>query len=200
MKIMQDFVEQLTGQEIVDELVTLLIKHVDGFQEDYHRYLAAVKQLKAELSALAVDEVISAIHRRISSDLLFSAFLGLKMNLDHFINPMAPNCTWPQVDFDDYLQVSIAHNLPAYALTEATLSNFYNSLSPKQNEIYRAIAEYESYLETSGPKLAHYYGYLLGDTLLPQIIPGYHPDPSLILRYQVMLANYFGKQCLFSLN
>ena len=30
------------------------------------------------------------------------------------------------------------------------------------------------YLETVVPKLAHYYGYLLGNELLPCIIPGYH--------------------------
>lgn len=196
MKTMQNFVEQLTGQGIVDALVDLLLKHIEGFQADHNRYLTAVKRLKLELAAPTVDEVISAIYRRISSDLFFAGFLGLKMNLDHFINPMAPNCTWPQVDFDDYLQENIAHSLPAYAITEATLSNFYNSLSAQQKEIYGAIEEYESHLEISGPKLAHYYGYLLGDTLLPRIIPGYQPDSVLTLKYNTMLEDYFGKHFL----
>jgi len=196
MKTIQNFVEELTGQEIVDTLVELLLKHIDGFQDDHHRYLTAVNRLKAELTAPAVDGVISAIHRRISSDLLFSAFLGLKMNWEHFINPMAPNCTWPQVDFDDYLQENVAHSLPVYKLTEATLANFYNSLSEQQKEIYLAITEYESYFETSGPKLAHYYGYLLGNTLLPLIIPGYQPDSVLNMRYTAMLEGYWGKNLI----
>ena len=200
MKIMQDFVEQLTGQGMMDAIIRLLHRHVDGFPADHRRYLSAVKRLKTELPVNTVDEIIFAIHQRISSNLLFSAFLGLKMNWDHFINPLAPNCTWPQVDFDDYLQENIAHSLPAYKLSESILTDFYHSLSERQKEIYHTITEYESYFETSGPKLAHYYGYLLGNTLLPRIIPGYQPDYSLTLRYQIMLENYFGKQCLFSLN
>ncbi len=199
MKTMQNFVEQLTGQGFVDALVELLLKHIEGFQEDHCRYLAAISRLKEELGdrmAPAVDEVVSAIHKRTSSDLVFAGFLGLKMNWDHFINPMAPNCTWHQVDLNDCLRENIAHSLPAYKLTESILSDFYGSLSTQQREIYSAITEYESHLATFGPKLAHYYGYLLGDTLLYQIVPGYQADNVLTFKYHTMLEDYLGKHFL----
>ena len=55
--------------------------------------------------------------------------------------------------------------------------------------------EYICYLETVGPKLAHYYGYLLGNAMLHRVIPGYQPDLALTLGYFTMLKNYFGTEC-----
>lgn len=199
MKTMQNFVEQLTSPKIVDALVEQLLEHMEDFREDHHRYLTAISRLKSALGdhmAPLVDNVVAAIHRRTASDLIFAGALGLKMNLDHFQNPMSPNCTWPQIDFNDYLRENIAHSLPEYQLTETILSDFYNSLTPEQREIYCAITEYASHLETVGPKLAHYYGYLLGDTLLYNIVPGYHPDRVLTMNYNTMLEDYFGKYFL----
>ena len=49
-----------------------------------------------------------------------------------------------------------------------------------------------SHLETVGPKLAHYYGYVLGNQLFPHVIPGYVADPQLTLRYRHTLEAYFG--------
>ena len=195
MKTIQNFVDQLSGLGIADALVEQMLQHIDGFQEDHSRYLSAINKLGAELGD-PVDEVVTAILKCTASDLFFAGFLGLKMNYDHFANPTAPNCTWEQVDYNDYLRENIAHSLPEYQLANSILLDFYNSLTAQQQETYRAIAEYESHLATVGPKLAHYYGYLLGDVLLCQLIPGYQSDPALTIKYNTMLADYFGKQFL----
>ena len=42
-------------------------------------------------------------------------------------------------------------------------------------------------------KLAHYYGYLAGNELLYFLIPGYHADTVLDIRYSHMLEQYFGR-------
>lgn len=191
MKTMQNFVDQLTGPELYDRIVEQLCQHIEGFQEDHSRYLAAIHRLKEALGD-PVDQVISAIERRISSDLFFAGSLGLKMNWDHFVDPMTPNCTWPQVDYSDYLREDLAHSLPTYRHTEGLLSSFYHSLTAQQKEIYGAVTEYESCLLTFGPKLAHYYGYLLGNTLLYRVVPGYRPDHTLTMKYKTALENYFG--------
>lgn len=199
MKTMQKFVEQLLGDGFKESLVELLHGQMVDFQEDHRRYLEAVRQLREELGDGAVpgvDAVVSAIDKRTSSDLLFAGFLGLKMNWDHFMDPMTPNCTWRQVDFEDYLQEHIARALPAYQETEAVLADFYASLSEPQRQTYSAIAEYEASLQTMGPKLAHYYGYLLGNSLFGRIVPGYCPDAVLTLKYNTMLEKYFGKRFL----
>lgn len=195
MKTMQDFVNQLTGPEIVDALVDQLLEHVEGFREDHRRYLSAANQLKAELGD-TVDDAVAAIRRRTATVLFFTGVLGLKINWDHFVNPMAPNCTWPQVDYKDYLREDLARNLPECQLANTVLSDFYHSLTTKQQEIYAAIMEYENHLLTAGPKLAHYYGYLLGNSLLNHLIPGYRPDTALSIKYNAMLSDYFGKPFL----
>lgn len=191
MKTIQNFVEQLTGPGIVDALVEQMLEHIDGFRAGHNHYLSAVNKLKVELGD-AVDEAVAAIHRRTASVFFLAGFLGLKMNWDHFINPMAPNCTWPQVDYKDYLREELSHSLPDYQQADAFLSDFFHTLTAEQRKTYDAIIEYENRLLTAGPKLAHYYGYLLGNTLLYHLIPGYRPDTVLTIQYNTMLADYFG--------
>lgn len=195
MKTMQNFVEQLTGPGIVDALVEQMLEHIDGFRAEHNRYLSAVKHLKAELGN-AIDKVVVAIQKRTASGLFLAGFLGLKMNWDHFVNPMAPNCTWQQVEYNDYLREDLARSLPEYQLADTVLSNFCHSLTAQQQKTYNAITEYENHLLTVGPKLAHYYGYLLGNTLLCHLIPGYRPDTVLTIKYNTMLTDYFGKHFL----
>ena len=43
-------------------------------------------------------------------------------------------------------------------------------------------------------KLAHYYGYLMGNELLLHCIPGYHSDRVLDIQYTRMLEQYFGRR------
>ena len=43
-------------------------------------------------------------------------------------------------------------------------------------------------------KLAHYYGYLMGNELLYHCIPGYHSDMVLDIRYTQMLEKFFGRR------
>lgn len=195
MKTIQNLVEQLTGPGIVDALVEQMLEHIDGFCAEHNHYLSAVNKLKAKLGD-TVDATVATIHKRAASVLFLAGFLGLKMNWDHFINPMAPNCTWPQVDYNDYLREDLARSLPEYQLADAVLSDFFHSLTAQQQRIYTAITEYENHLLTAGPKLAHYYGYLLGNTLLRHLIPGYRPDTVLTIQYNTMLTDYFGKPFL----
>lgn len=190
MKIMQKLVEQLTGPEMVDALVEQMLEHIEGFREEHMRYVSALERLKEEQG---IDKVVTAIYKRTATDLLFAGFLGLKMNWDHFANPMTPNCTWTQIDYKDYLREDLAHSLPDYQHSSAVLSDFYQPLTVQQRDVYDAIMEYDTHLQTVGPKLAHYYGYLLGDTLLYQLIPGYHADAALTCKYNSMLGEYFGK-------
>lgn len=195
MKIIQTLVEQLTGSEMVNAFVEQMLERVDGFPDEHNRYQSAISRLKEELGD-TMDDVVSAIHKRTAAVLFLAGFLGLKMNWDHFINPMAPNCTWSQVDYNDYLREDFARSLPEYRLADALLSDFYHSLTAAQQKTYDAITEYENHLLTAGPKLAHYYGYLLGNTLLYHLIPGYHPDTVLTIQYNTMLTDYFGKPFL----
>ena len=149
--------------------------------------------LQAELGDAAVPSVqeeMDAIEKQFSSNLLFSAYLGIKANLDNFKDPVARN--FLDVDYDVYLREKAARRLPEYESAKIMRDRFYAQLSPAQRKKYEAVIVYTSHLETAGPKLAHYYGYLLGNELLPRVIPGYYPDSIQTARYTTMIKSYLG--------
>ena len=116
------------------------------------------------------------------------------MNFDHFLNPMMPNCTWKQIDFDDYLRPHIADSLPLYESAYKYKEKFEKQLPDDLQDVVEAVISYESALECSGMKLAHYYGYLMGNELLLHCIPGYHSDMVLDINYTRMMEQYFGRR------
>ena len=185
----QTVLEQLTGEAIVEALVETLSQNFEDFAAAKKQCGQALDRLREEIGDAAQAEM-TAIGQQTASNLLFSGFLGLKANLDHFLDPVARN--FLDVDTETYLRENTARWLPAYCQAQETRKRFYAALTPAQKKLYEDITAYVSYLETAGPKLAHYFGYLLGNDLLPRIIPGYHPDPALTTQYQMMLEMYFG--------
>ena len=169
--------EQLTGQTLTNSLIEFLEQHCEAFPEIRKKYQEAIAQAEKG------KELAEAIDAQTASDLLFSAALGLKANLDHFRDPIAR--TFLEVDPEIYLRESVAHSLPQYIEAQKIRD------APEAND---AIIEYTTYLETVGPKLAHYFGYLLGDELLLRIVPGYQPDPLLTIRYRDWVRTYMGME------
>ena len=185
--------EHLTGHSIAQAFIQWLKEESEEFSADHQRYIAAMKALREELGDTVTDE-INAIEQQCASDLLFSGFLGLKANLDHFMDPVARN--FLDVDFEVYLREEVAHRLPEYEQAQKKREQFYSQLTSAQREIYEDVSTYTCHLETVGPKLAHYFGYLLGNELFPRIIPGYYVDSVLTFRYNAVLEKYMGKYFL----
>lgn len=189
----QKVMEQLTGGHIVQEFTNYLEEHFDSFADVHKRYLAAAERLRTELepdASPSADDLVKAIDKQTTSNLLYSVALGLKSNLDHFINPMAR--TVLDVDFPVFLREATAIRLPEYVQAQVTIDTFSASLSPAQREVFEDVIAYIAYLETTGPKLAHYYGFILGNNLLHHIVLGYHRDDILTMHYRAMLQKYFG--------
>lgn len=168
---------QLTGQALTNSLIEFLEQHCGDFPEIHGKYQEAIARTE-EGKTLA-----EAIDAQTTSDLLFSAALGLKANLDHFRDPIAR--TFLEVDPEIYLRESVAHSLPQYIEAQKVRNTV---------ETNDDIIAYTTYLETFGPKLAHYFGYLLGDELLLRIVPGYQPDPLLTIRYRDWVRTYMGME------
>lgn len=189
LKVLDNFL----GKDIVDALVKTLYNQVEEFPEQHRKYLAAIEELHTLLGPDAKHEVnkyVVAVEQKCSALLFFAGTAGLQMNYQHFLNPMSPTCVWPQVDYDDFLRPELAFDTPLYRSACRYMENFPYEIP---EEIQNAINEYETELEICGLKLAHIYGYLMGDDLLIHCIPGYHPDISLGYRYQHMLEEYFGR-------
>lgn len=177
--------EILTEETLTQALLNAVSTHCEDFAADQARCRAAANALKSELGEAAVEEELRAIHAQAVSASLFSGFLGFAANLEHFTDPVRR--TFLEVDPEIYLRERTARTLPEYAAAQTAREQFRAALSPAQRERYEDIGAYASLLETAVPKLAHYWGYLLADRLLPRVLPGYTPDPMLTARYTKLL-------------
>ena len=191
------FLHNLCGRGTYEALVHTLYNQCNDFPEEYQKYIEAIGQLRLELgndTTPSVDMFVTAIEMQCCSNMLFAWFQGLKMNYDHFINPMMPNITWKQIDFGDAWREELAGELPMSYSSQKVISDFYHLLTKDQQErLYAPIRSYESSLDCVAPKLAHFYGYLMGNSLLRLIVPCYHDDPGLDLRYMRIMEDYFGR-------
>lgn len=188
-----NFFEKVSYKEMVSSLAEMMASNFEDFAADQARYketLSWLEQTLPEGTAPSVEKLVNAIDQQIGSTILFSYFLGLKANLDHFIDPIGR--TFLDVDAETYLREDMAKQLPDCQNAQCIQEQFYAALSPAQRERYEDVIAYISHLETFGPKLAHYYGYIHGNQLFPRIIPGYGADIQLTLHYRHMLGNYIG--------
>ena len=191
------FMNGLVGKPVVDAMVKTLYNQSNDFPAIYEAYLGAIEKLHATLGPDAKHEIrkyITAVEQMCASNIYFAGTQGLKMNYDHFINPMAPNCTWKEVDYDDYLRPHFADSLPLYEVAYRFVRRFEDQLPEELDEAVEAISAFETAMECSGMKLAHYYGYLMGNEILRNCIPCYHPDVTLDYKYTHMIEKYFGRK------
>lgn len=190
MLILKDLLNLFSSEEIYDSLIHILENHFRDFPEVQIKYQQAMDALQKDLGAAPVAKEKEAIRQGIASTLFFSGWLGLQANLNYYLDPIAGNFlnTEPEL----YLQEKASRKLPEYETAQEIRKQFYSGLTDAQKRIYEDVSEYICYLETVGPKLAHYYGYLLGNAMLHRVVPSYQPDMAITLRYAMMLENHFG--------
>lgn len=180
--------EALLGSGIVEAARQELCLLAEDFQGVQEAYRSALQSLCGETGNRA-RHLSDAIDQQCALLFFFAGVQGLQMNLTHFLCPMSPNCTWPQVDDENFLRLGLAEEMPGYTAAELEISGLTATLGKK--DTMDAVAEYRATLETGGMRLAHYWGYLLGNDLLPHCVPGYRPDSTLDLRYRSMLEAHF---------
>lgn len=187
------FLKEISYKEIVESLVGVMTANSEEFAIEHARFKETMSLLAIQLegdSSPSVFEELDAIYQQVGSSLMFSCFLGLKANLDHYNDPVGR--TFVDVDSEVYLRESVARQLPDYQNARCIRKRFFAALSPMQREMYEDVSAYISHLETVGPKLAHFYGYIMGNQLFSHVIPGYAEDSQLTMRYRYMLENYIG--------
>lgn len=181
------------NENMLAELIAFMEKHTEGFIESKKNFNECLAMLQRELGeevTISTTELNKAIHDALCSDLVYSAFLGFKANLDYFNNPVGNN--FLKIDPEDYLREGTAHCLPAYEKAYRIIDAFYAQLSPEQKEMTDAITDYQSHLETTGPKLAHLWAFKKANEFYYSVIPGYCAPSAFTYAYEHMVAEYMG--------
>lgn len=189
--MMRMILEKLTDENLVKELLSFMEEHCSDFPECRKNYEACMTAFKMELGTeveVTTDELAKAIEKQIASELTYFAYLGFRANLDYFKNPVANN--FLNVDPETYLRETTARHLPAHSAAQSMQDAFYKQLTAEQRERSIAIVEYVSYLETVGPKLAHYYGFLFANEFLTRVEPAYLPSRVFTHAYRRRMEDY----------
>lgn len=188
--IVETIMERLAGRETMELLMDMLEEKSADFAEDRIRCADAVKKLQGMIVEPSVYDVMDAIYEQTSVAFLFSLCLGLKANLDHFVDPVAR--TFLEADSETYLWEGMMRQLPEYVKAQAVRQWFAGALSVELQPTYEDIAMFAVHLEGAIPKLAHYYGYLLGNALFSRVVPGYYPDVHLTMQYRRKIEDDLG--------
>lgn len=186
---------QLTDPRITLQRVGNTLRTVDpSFSEEEQKYLEAVRTLEQTLGDSVTPgprEYINAREKKIAAELVYVAWLGFQQNLDCFRNPI--NAMFLKTDYEDFHRERRMHTLPDVQEAMKTINAFNDTLRTLPEEksgLTDGITEYMCYLETTGFKLAHYFGFLLADSFLGHVIPGYTSDPVTTLQYTWDLRKY----------
>lgn len=192
MKTFQNIMAMLTGPTLLDDLAAFLRSHDQDFVQKETQYKASVLQLRESLDAAAaprLDEYLCAWQTEVTADLLYASYLGYRMNLDNFHAPCTLN--FVQMDFTNYIREHLLGHFPMCYCASRTKEAFHLALPEKLYDAEMTITDYYIALDVTGPKLAHYAGYIFANQFLPWVEPGYQVDRSQTLLYENELRRYF---------
>ena len=135
-----------------------------------------------------LDSYIEEEERSIAEHFFYLFWKGVQQNYDCYRNPA--NSYFLKIDFEDFHQESLMTSfLPLNYKDIGT--TFTRSLPKDIVVLSEPIVSYYCYLQTWGYKLAHYNGYKYANQFLAKVIPNFHPNYCLTIRYQSILESYF---------
>jgi hypothetical protein len=187
-------VDQLTGPAIIRNLAETLRGSSDGFPESEIRYHKAVEELRASLPeehTPSLDTYLEAMESDIRSRLVYAGYNGFLANLVNFHQPFGLDFT--RKDFFDSVKDHIIGHFPVNYEAARVINEFIRSLPENCRRFEEDIRDYFIHMECTGPKLAHYAGYLIGNQLLPWVEPGYREDYHQTLLYAHEINKYLEK-------
>ena len=196
MKTVQTVLQQLTDPKMIKEELCDTLRRIDpAFSDTEERFLAATSNLEKELSGgitPTVSEFLAAKEQAFAAEIIYIAWQGFQLNLDVFHAPV--NALMLRGGYEELHREGHLGTLPMARKSIETIHAFYAVMREKYRDkmdLTDDITSFYSYLETTGYKLAHYFGFRLADQFLPYVIPGYTRDSIHTLYYQRKL-----KECL----
>ena len=190
MKTIEATLSMLTDISIVEDLRKILREKDREFLPVEAQFQEAVRDLTARIGRTATNELVAAWDRQICSDLIYAGFLGFQANLHNFHNPVASQFT--RLDYETFLREHIMQTMPYRNEAEAAAASIQEAYEEALNEYEDAIRSYYVYLEVTGPKLAHFWGYRFANQFLPWVEPGYVCDGAQTSMYALELHRDLG--------
>lgn len=195
MLTVKSVMTQLTDPELILQRMSDTLRKIDPkFVDEEQKYFSAVDALKEVIGdtvSPSASEYIAAREQQICAELIYVAWLGFQQNLECFQNPI--NTMFLKMDYEDFHRERRMHTLPEVQKALEIRNAFYEmlrTLPEEKREITEGITEYMSYLETTGYKLAHYWGFILADQFLHYVVPGYVSDSVATMQYRWDLQKY----------
>lgn len=185
----QDVLSNLFSVSIFTDLSNWLLEKDFDFPPVQAAYQDAAKLLVNQLGKEA-EAFLSAQDQQIISDLRYCTYLGFQANLANFRCPGGNH--FIAQGSDHFLREHIMFSLPGHVSYDRTITAFQTKHEQSTELQLDAIQNYYIYLETVGPKLAHYWGYVFANQFLPLVEPGYVCDGAQTSIYTMELSRELG--------
>ena len=169
----------LNGSQLLHQLKSTLAQYDPDYAEESLRY----EQAKRSLPDSTYPDALEA---QFAAKLLYIAYQGFCWNLDCFQHPV--NKLRISTDYEDLHKEQQLSHLPEVIQLEKSIHATYESFSPDQREAAAQIGDYYAYLETVGFKIVHYWGFTLGNHMLPMLVSGFLPDVCFAAQYAHMVS------------
>ena len=196
MKRINDVLHQLTDAAAIMQDLKETLREVDpSFRAEEERYEAAhgvlVEKIGDSVTPSASD-YLAAMEAECAAALVYIGWQGFRLNMDIFSNPV--NALLLRGDFEDLHRERRLLTVPGVQEHNRTIHAFHDALRDRHDdqELVEEISSFYTYLETTGYKLAHYFGFRLADGFLRHVIPGYTDDSVNTTLYKMALHDALG--------
>lgn len=195
MKTVQTILGQLTDPKTIMAEIRETLRTIDPeFLDAEIKYLSAASNLEKELGnsiTPSVSEFLTAEEEEFVAEIIYIGWQGFQLNMDIFNAPI--NAIMLRGDYEELHRERRLGTLPMAKKARDTINAFYKVLRENYRDkldLTEDISGFYNYLQTSGYKIAHYFGFRLADLFLPYVIPGYIDDSVNTGYYRRTLQEY----------
>lgn len=195
MKTVQTILGQLTDPKTIMAEICETLRTIDPeFFDTEVKYLAAASNLEKELGGTitpSVGEFLAAREEEFVSEIIYIGWQGFQLNMDIFNAPI--NAIMLRGDYEELHRERRLGTLPMAKKARDTINAFYEVLRENYRDkldLTEDITGFYSYLQTTGYKIAHYFGFKFADQFLPYVVSGYVDDSVNTGYYKRTLQEY----------
>lgn len=195
MKTIEKVLHQMTdAKSIMQDLRDILRKIDPEFFKEEVKFLTVCNDMEREIGdsiTPSVSEYLAAREEELAMEIIYIAWQGFQLNRDIFDNPV--NALMLKGDYEELHRERRLHTLPTANKARQVQAAFIEELKKLGEEKWAyedGVTSFYTYLETTGYKVAHYFGFRLADLFLPYVIPGYTNDDVNTLLYAGDLKRY----------